>query len=62
MTDKERLDLIKEMVKYRAKHNLSMLKFAQIAGIGVQTVFNIENSKTMPTRIVAQKIRNIIGE
>ena len=50
-----------KMVEYRAKHNLTQKKLAELCGITVQTVIKAEQGKPL-TRLTAKKIELIIKE
>lgn len=59
--NKEELKALSErIIKYRAKHNLSTVKFAELCNLTFPTVCNIQNCKQMPSKITLQKILNII--
>ena len=53
--------LSEKMVEYRAKHNMTQKKFAELCGITVQTVIKAEQGKSL-TRLTAKKIELIIKE
>lgn len=59
MTDK---DLISRMLNYRAKHNLSQLKLAELCKVTTQTICNVENGTQEPSKLTRQKILNIIDK
>lgn len=52
--------LVEEMVKYRARHNLSQKRFAEMAKLSSQTVNAIENGTQTPTKLTEAKIKLII--
>lgn len=54
------MDLIDKMVTYRAKHNMSLRKFAQQCGLSVQTVNSVENGLQEPSKITKKKIELFI--
>ena len=58
---KDKIDLIKEIVKYRAKHNLSMQEFAEKCGTTLQTIWNIESGRSKPQRTTLFKIMEVIN-
>ena len=60
VSNEETKRIKKEMFEFRVKHNLSMSKFAKIAHITQQTVFNIENELTTPTKFTIGKIETAI--
>ena len=53
--------LSEKMVEYRAKHNLTQKKLAELCGITVQTVIKAEQGKSL-TRRTAKKIELKIKE
>lgn len=53
MTDNK---LIDAMVTYRAKHDMSLRKFAELCGLSVQTVNSVENGLQSPSKITKKKI------
>ena len=55
-------ELGRQILDYRAKHNMSQLKFAELCKVTVQTVCNIENGVQKPSRLTKQKILNLIEE
>ena len=52
--------LSKKILRYRAKHNLSAEKFAELCKLTLPTVYNIENCKQSPSKMTLQKILNVI--
>jgi DNA-binding XRE family transcriptional regulator len=48
------------MLDYRARHNLSQAKFAQMCHLTMQTICNIENGVQSPSRLTERKILNVI--
>ena len=52
--------LRQKMLDYRAKHNISQQKFAELCKLTVQTVCNIENGVQEPSKLTKQKILNVI--
>lgn len=55
------LDVLREkMLDYRAKHNLSQVKFAELCNVTQQTVCNIENGVQAPSKLTKKKILNVI--
>ena len=60
MVDSKTKDLKQKMFDFRVKNNLSMKKFAELANITEQTVFNIENELTTPTKFTVAKIETAI--
>ena len=55
------LDVLRaKMLEYRARHNISQLKFAKMCKLTPQTVCNIENGLQEPSKLTKQKILNLI--
>ena len=55
------LDVLRQkMLDYRAKHNLSQVKLAEMCKVTPQTICNIENGIQEPSKLTKQKILNII--
>ena len=52
--------LIDKMVRYRAKHNLSQSKFAELVGVSVQTINSIETGQQEPSKMTEAKILLVI--
>lgn len=50
-------DIREEMLRFRAKHNLSQPKCAKLAGITVQTWNQVELGQQNPSRLTEAKIR-----
>lgn len=55
-------DLIKRMVRYRAKENISMKELARRCNLTTQTIHNIETGVQEPSRMTREKIEMVIGE
>lgn len=55
-------ELSKQVINFRAKHGLSMVKFAELCGISCQTVYNIENKLATPSKITLAKIELAMEE
>lgn len=53
-------DLANKMVMYRAKHNISMEKLAQLCGVSLQTINSVEKGTQNPSRLTEQKIRLVV--
>lgn len=53
-------DLAKDMIAYRAKHKLSMVALAKLCGVSSQTVYNLENGYSEPTRRTVAAIEEVI--
>ena len=55
------LDVLREkMLDYRAKHNISQVRFAELCKVTVQTICNIEKGTQKPSMLTKQKILNVI--
>jgi transcriptional regulator with XRE-family HTH domain len=50
------------MLHYRAKHNLSQKKFAEVIGVGVQVVYRAESMKYKMHRVNEIKLMNKMDE
>ena len=57
MKDKE---LIEKMLDYRARHNISQLRFAELCKVSQQTICNVENGVQAPSKLTKRKILNLI--
>lgn len=57
MKDKE---LIERMLDYRAKHNISQVRFAELCNVSQQTICNVENGVQSPSKLTKRKILNLI--
>ena len=58
---KKELDVLRQkMLDYRATHNLSQGKFAELCKLTPQTVCNIENGVQEPSKLTKQKILNVV--
>lgn len=53
-------NLVDLIVDYRARNDLTIREMAERCGISWLTLWNIENEKHKPRRVVERKIRNII--
>lgn len=58
----QKSDLGKKILKYRGKHDLTQVEFAEKCGVTVQTICNIENGIQNPSKLTKQKILIIIEE
>ena len=58
----EREKLIDIIVDYRARNNLTIRQMAEKCGIAWLTLWNIENEKHKPRRVIERKILNIIEQ
>lgn len=50
------------IIRYRAKHDLSQEQMAKKCGITKLTIFNIEHGKQTPTPKTEMKIRMVLEE
>ena len=53
-------ELIENMLDYRAKHNISQAKFAELCKVSQQTICNVENGVQEPSKLTKRKILNLI--
>lgn len=51
-----------DILKFRAKNNLSQAKMAALAGVSLQTIANIENGIQTPTKLTEQKIKLVFED
>lgn len=56
------MTLAEEMIRYRAKHNISQAKLGELCGISVMTINYVERGLQEPTPLTEAKIRLIINE
>ena len=55
------LDVLRQkMLDYRARHNISQYKLAELCKLTPQTVCNVENGVQEPSKLTKQKILNLI--
>lgn len=54
-------NLSEDMIKYRAKENISQTELAHRCGISLQTVNSVERGQQTPSRVTEEKIRLIVG-
>jgi DNA-binding XRE family transcriptional regulator len=55
------LDVLRQkMLDYRARHNISQYKLAELCKLTPQTVCNVENGIQEPSKLTKQKILNVI--
>ena len=55
------LDVLRQkMLDYRARHNISQYKLAELCKLTPQTICNIENGTQSPSKLTYQKILNLI--
>lgn len=62
MVNNEHKDLMKRMIDYRAKENISQKALAERVGVTVQTINSIENGLQEPSKLTEAKINRVIGE
>lgn len=48
------------MISYRAKHNLSQEKLAELCHLTKQTIHNVETGLQTPSRLTRQKILEVV--
>jgi len=51
-----------ELVKYRAKHNISIKEMAKRCKVSSQTIYSIENKLQTPSRLTFAKLQMILEE
>ncbi len=56
------MTLQEQMVRYRAKHNISQTELAQRCGISVQTANSVENGLQEPSKLTRAKIELVVNE
>lgn len=56
MLSKEQDELIKKMIEYRARENISQKEFARRVGVSLQTINSIENGLQEPSKLTEAKI------
>lgn len=49
-------NLIEEMVRYRAKHNLSQAELGKLCGLSTQTINSVEAGTQTPSAVTEMKI------
>lgn len=54
-------ELRKEMVDYRARHDLSLREMAERCKLSLQTVHSIESGIQTPSRLTEAKIRLVLN-
>ena len=55
----ERLDFAKEMIDYRARHNLSQEKMAELMDLSKGSIYKLEARKTEPRAITVSKFEQL---
>lgn len=53
-------ELRKQMLDYRAKHNISQSELAKLCNLSQQTVCNVEHGTQTPSMLTRHKILRII--
>ena len=56
------MSLADDMLRYRAKNNVSQEKLAEMCGCSKMTINSIENGNTAITKLTETKIRLVIDE
>lgn len=56
------MTLQEEMIRFRAKNNLSQTKACKMANITLQTWNQVELGNQKPSRMTESKIRQVIGK
>lgn len=54
--------LAKEVLRYRARHNMSMQQFADLCGVCWQTIWNLETNRYKPQRTTKTKIEMVLED
>lgn len=55
-------DIREEMIKYRARENISMKEMAERCKVSLQTIYSIENGTQEPSRLTREKIRLVLDK
>ena len=55
-------DIVRRMLAYRAKYNLSQEEFAERAQLSLMTVNAVENSRRTPTALTRAKIERVLED
>lgn len=55
-------NLVNEMVRYRAKHDLSQAELAAKAGLSTQTINSIETGQQTPSKVTEMKLWIVLEE
>lgn len=50
----------KKIIDYRATHNISQVRFAELCKVSQQTICNVENGIQSPSKLTKRKILNLI--
>ena len=56
------MTLEEKIIRYRAKHRLSQKQMADLCGITLQTLCNVENGIQTPGKITVTKIQLVLEE
>ena len=54
------MNLVQEIMVYRAKHRISQKVFAEKCGVSLQTICSIETGTQSPSRLTEAKIRLVL--
>ena len=54
------LSLKEQMIRYRAKHDLTMREMADRVGVSLQTIMMIEHGTQNPSRLTEEKIKIVL--
>lgn len=53
-------DFGQRLIVFRAKHNLTQQKMAQMCKVSLQTIYLLENGLQKPSKLTRQKILSVI--
>lgn len=56
------MELSKQLLEFRAKHNLTQAQLAKIVGVAKNTIFRYENEKHKPHKVKEIQIKNKMKE
>ena len=56
------MTLGERIIRYRAKHNMTQVQFANKAGLSTQTIYLIESELQRPKKITVAKINLLLDE
>ena len=54
-------ELSKRIIDFRARHDLSMEKLAEMCNLSTQTIWALENGQQNASRLTLAKIEGVIG-
>lgn len=54
------MDFAKEMIAYRARHNLSQEKMAELMELSSGAVYKLETKKTKPRAVTISKLEQLM--